>query len=60
MEKKEKGLNLSIKINHTLGFSSFYDLRDNSTSTLLLVAAFVLLVKTLLTFFKSLAVSVNL
>lgn len=36
------------------------DLRDNSTSTLTLDAAFDFLVKTLLTFLRSLAVSVNL
>lgn len=36
------------------------NLRDNSTSTLTRVAAFERRVKTLLTFFSSLAVSVNL
>jgi len=36
------------------------NLRDSSTSTLTLEAAFERLVKTLLTFFSSLAVSVNL
>lgn len=36
------------------------NLRDSSTSTLTLEAAFERLVKTLLTFFSNLAVSVNL
>lgn len=53
-------LSLSLQHECTSVRSGRDNLRDSSTSTLTLEAAFERLVKTLLTFFSSLAVSVNL